>query len=682
MGSTPNDFQILCTLQKCQKNSILGPKGFWAYQRDVIENQIKKNAERQKELIIRLSSLDIEGLGLGSKLAGSTIVNHYGSLTGSDFRKIAQVAPFVLKQFVSDECFATWVALSKLIPLIWQPEIKELGPYLTTLENEIQNFLLCVACWTIRWFNKPKFHILVHLPEHIRRFGPAILFATEGFESFNANRLHHLLSGALFLDREKIPLDVEGDKRCINCALHQRDRITATQRHYRLGNFTRDHLAQAGPSTLELVKHSADTVGHYLGLVPPSFSAPSGTCALDTCAATQQWPNTLSGRHIPASPIFDEEMKSNSTFHCAKGLVPLANGDKCPVESFVACQNLGTGHATDGVDIAHVKEILWRYRPNAMHKVADVILVEAYQMLLCTANVQHNCTQNPCTIEHDAPVPQEHEQTAQFKGQVHHRGNFNDLVLNTAQMRDAKYIQRFRITPQPLPLDHTLDLSTARVWDLENKKTKTQKPRSTPISLQPRPPSPLAVLSPSPLTTSHHHAASPALQPRWHVPSYSANSPHQEPRFREGSAVPPILYPCPHVHLQTLAAAPTPIPASFDQHNSSLLQSHSPGLLFPHPPGLPRSLDSYPPPLNGQLDNMPVASGSTWFDRRPQHIPTQTQVYGISPYYATSPSGGYFSSYNAPLQPQTNPQLQAGQTPSLDPNLEQFSTNASFERGF
>ncbi|KAF9072180.1 hypothetical protein BDP27DRAFT_1217935 [Rhodocollybia butyracea] len=198
--------------------------------RDVIENQIKKNPERQKELIIRLSSLDVEGLGLGSKLAGSTIVNHYGSLTGSDFRKIAQVAPFILKGFVAEDCFSTWVALSKLIPLIWQPEIKELKPYLATLENEIQNFLLCVARWTIRWFNKPKFHILVHLPEHIRRFGPAILFATEGFESFNAviraqsvhsnrqapsrdiaiafakqNRIRHLLSGAFFLDHGKIP---------------------------------------------------------------------------------------------------------------------------------------------------------------------------------------------------------------------------------------------------------------------------------------------------------------------------------------------------------------------------------------------------------------------------------------------------------------------------------------------
>src|ERR1700679_117099 len=91
------------------------------------------------------------------------------------------------------------------------------------LDHEIQHFLLCAARWTIRWFNKPKFHIFLHLTEHIRRFGPAILFATEAFESFNAiiraksvhsnrhapscdialafaqsNRICHILSGGQF----------------------------------------------------------------------------------------------------------------------------------------------------------------------------------------------------------------------------------------------------------------------------------------------------------------------------------------------------------------------------------------------------------------------------------------------------------------------------------------------------
>ncbi len=53
------------------------------------------------------------------------------------------------------------------------------------LEDAIDDFLATTALWSVQWFNKPKFHLLVHLLRHIRRFGPAILMATEGFESFN-----------------------------------------------------------------------------------------------------------------------------------------------------------------------------------------------------------------------------------------------------------------------------------------------------------------------------------------------------------------------------------------------------------------------------------------------------------------------------------------------------------------
>ncbi|KAJ8077858.1 hypothetical protein PM082_002299 [Marasmius tenuissimus] len=154
--------------------------------RDVIQNQIKKKDVKMAELSARLSSANKEGLGLPSFLAGDTLTKYYGSLTGGDFRKLAQVAPFVLHGLVSKECYETWIVLSKLIPLIWQPKIVDLPQYLETLEAEIQNFLVHAAKWSIRWFNKPKFHILVHLPAHIRRFGPAILFATELFESYNA----------------------------------------------------------------------------------------------------------------------------------------------------------------------------------------------------------------------------------------------------------------------------------------------------------------------------------------------------------------------------------------------------------------------------------------------------------------------------------------------------------------
>lgn len=73
--------------------------------------------------------MDVSGLGI-SPLAGRTLVQYSGSLTGRDFRTIAQVAPFVVYDLVSQDCFATWQALSKLIPLIWQPEIEHIDQHI------------------------------------------------------------------------------------------------------------------------------------------------------------------------------------------------------------------------------------------------------------------------------------------------------------------------------------------------------------------------------------------------------------------------------------------------------------------------------------------------------------------------------------------------------------------------
>lgn len=97
------------------------------------------------------------------------------------------------------------------------------------LTTSINNFLACTARWTPRWFNKPKFHIILHVVDHIRRFGPAALFATEAFESFNAvicaksihsnhrapsqdiaysfahgSRIRHILSGARVIIHDNV----------------------------------------------------------------------------------------------------------------------------------------------------------------------------------------------------------------------------------------------------------------------------------------------------------------------------------------------------------------------------------------------------------------------------------------------------------------------------------------------
>lgn len=263
--------------------------------RDLMQNQLKNKATQKALLITRLSSLDVSGLGI-SPLAGHTLVNYSGSLTGRDFRSIAQAAPFVVFDLVSKDCLETWVALSKLIPLVWQPEIKDIDGHTVSilfwrayrftdrllqalLTTEINYFLVCAARWTTRWFNKPKFHIFLHLPEHIRRFGPAILFATEAFESFNAiiraksvhsnrhapsrdiargfaqgNRIRHLLSGGLFVFRASFE--------------------SAT-----LLKFSKERAdwKAVGPGPQSLVS-SANTVTQYLGLDDSKKTSNIGSC--------------------------------------------------------------------------------------------------------------------------------------------------------------------------------------------------------------------------------------------------------------------------------------------------------------------------------------------------------------------------------------------------------------------
>ncbi|CAK5282232.1 unnamed protein product [Mycena citricolor] len=112
--------------------------------RDLIQLQLKNKDDKKKNLITRLNSFDTNGLGI-SPLAGQTLVQYAGSLTGRDFRAIAQVAPFVVFDLVAPECFEIWKVLSKLVPLIWQPEIVDIDVYMELLTREINHFLACAA---------------------------------------------------------------------------------------------------------------------------------------------------------------------------------------------------------------------------------------------------------------------------------------------------------------------------------------------------------------------------------------------------------------------------------------------------------------------------------------------------------------------------------------------------------
>jgi len=101
-------------------------KYFW---RDAIH---RLKDDQKNILAARISSANVRGLGI-PPLAGKTLVTYAGSLTGRDFRAIAQIAPFCLYDLVPPECHAAWLALGRLVPLVWQPVIPDINSHVVSV---------------------------------------------------------------------------------------------------------------------------------------------------------------------------------------------------------------------------------------------------------------------------------------------------------------------------------------------------------------------------------------------------------------------------------------------------------------------------------------------------------------------------------------------------------------------
>src|SRR6266481_7867624 len=127
-----------------------------------------------------------------------------GSLNGKHFKTIVQIIAYTIYDCVSKDLLDAWLLLRRLTILLWHTEIVDLNVYLVSkvssewfyvliaffqeeLKQVIDDFLTITAkCAPMILQMKPKFHFLVHLLAFIRQFGPALLFATERYESFNS----------------------------------------------------------------------------------------------------------------------------------------------------------------------------------------------------------------------------------------------------------------------------------------------------------------------------------------------------------------------------------------------------------------------------------------------------------------------------------------------------------------
>ncbi|KAK1226230.1 hypothetical protein PQX77_010812 [Marasmius sp. AFHP31] len=723
--------------------------------RDVIKNQLKDKLDKKQLLTARLSSVWVEGLGLDALLS-DTLVHYYGSLTGGDFRKVVQVAPFVLHGLVSEECYATWVALSKLVPLIWQPEISDLEKYLSSVTLEIQNFLLHAAHWSIRWFNKPKFHILIHIPEHIRRMGPAMLFATETFESYNAvireksvhsnrqspsrdialafaqgSRIRHMLSGGRFLVKVSAE-DEESRQDLEDFTLPQSQRSTRVQRYFKKEMFSNNDWGVVGREAMGLVIQSQDTVAKYLGLsvsTRDKLKLRRYTCTFAPGCKRQTFYETETGRRFPRLDKFTLIAKASQRFRLATEMI-LGNGDKCSSDVTKVLTSNKTrfspstpyvivsvpppdSHLADCnhhlLSVARIEEILQFLGdvPEALATEAHCVLVEKmmvgttpsaqgmprltssnayevvkptvcalsrtpqideeltyFQDILCTVNVQHDCHKNKCPVKNTQFRRLERHITNIRKGEVEHVGRMDDIVLNTAQMRDAKFLQEFRIPPVLLNREQVLRKSTEKeVESFRKKQKKSNAPKRTSPALPPTPPAPRPSEQPTPSQRPRHqslNSENPSPQQMQSAtlqispsslsapPSQGSLHPPLSPFQPTSPNVPPSTYPAPDT------------PASFrplsDSHYSEWGATHQQSQYrwCPTAPIQP-PLSTMPTPSHTSSQSSPSFYGPSNSSHPPQWgVPLQatdgalsdsslthnTPVHGIH-YQSHQPSGAH-----------------------------------------
>ncbi|EGN97508.1 hypothetical protein SERLA73DRAFT_161519 [Serpula lacrymans var. lacrymans S7.3] len=390
-------------------------KYFW-------QDAISWLSDSEKEILkARLSSIDVSGLDPSvTMLQGHTLVQYTGSLSwgtgaqqkqhseeeeevgvvthlvgptcdrshGRDFRLISQVAIFMLYDLLPQSILEAWAALCFLVPLVYQPEIDNLEAYL-----------------------------------HIREYGPAITFATEGFKLFNSviwgwciNSNHQALSH----DSAQCAISLARLRHLV-CGGYFEAEIEASN-----GRMSTKWIS-AGELAGSIFKTSP-VVAHHLGLNTKQ-SAPQGLCTLSKePPCIWQKMQALVKFRSPFGPMYYQK--------CAT--VVIQNGNVIKVGHHAAYKDENNIH-----HVCQVIKMLVR-QDKMMDQHAKVVFLQRldvgdvvlpYQMLSVKMSIMHS-------FRYLTKIPRERERLPEDSPAVLHI-NPEDLILNTAKMRDAKIIQAF-----------------------------------------------------------------------------------------------------------------------------------------------------------------------------------------------------------------------------------------------
>ncbi|POW08999.1 hypothetical protein PSTT_07118 [Puccinia striiformis] len=245
------------------------------------------------------------------------------------------------------------------------------------LKAQMQNFIYQCVKVTGQWVNKPKFHHLLHLPESILCFGPASLFSTEKFESFNGV----MRNASIHSNRQSPGRD-----------------IAITLDNYYSFRFLLSGGMIYNYSTQTFSRGSDEVINIFLhnpkDKVIEEEQLPVPQQLIDHCLIQniKQIQSHGSRRHIGSvQSLWEYHSRSRSKFYI--------HFDEFKIHEFNELYSMREVSCTQTKQHVNVNEI------------------EA------CINVQHNCDKGKCPIKKTKPSLIEHEETEIMTAQVEHSDN-------------------------------------------------------------------------------------------------------------------------------------------------------------------------------------------------------------------------------------------------------------------
>ncbi|KAJ7343257.1 hypothetical protein DFH08DRAFT_915165 [Mycena albidolilacea] len=437
-------------------------------------------------LAIRLQSTDLTGLTVPPVRAGY-MIQYKNNLIGKHFKTLMQILAFHVHGISTPEQFALIKAAGELGAHLWIPEIDNMDEYLEDLKIAIANLLDAFdEVDPQRILVKIKLHLLAHIPDDVRQFGPLIRWAMEIYESHNTIfRLCSVFSNRLAPSRD------------IAVKFASMDRV----KHFLSGGYWWDSIferwAQAGWGVQQILL-TDPTFQRHLGWTPPPKINPGSVKAMpERKMPPVKWSQTKASAHWMTNTA---SLSPDSQWRMGQA-VTAQSGDKAIVGSWV----FGLDSKGDTV-IGRVAELLvgekmlatleqfictdrghpefgWPVicRPNGAEITggrgqSHVVLEAKSVQFICS--VQHDCHMGNCKPGISHKERQEREETNWETMLIKHADD-NQFVLNISALHNFAKLRRLTALHEDRAKFHKEMTAQASSIRTKKRKKTAEKRRAT-----------------------------------------------------------------------------------------------------------------------------------------------------------------------------------------------------------